>query len=594
MGVFMKRLYRVIIDKMRKYDIRTRIIAMLVLCLLVYCLTITQMANLFSRKLIDGYVNEYVKSTQEELVSSIQMIIEQVNMLTIRLRSNSDIYNAFGQDGQSEEQKQQKFRNILQNTILDDQKIGDISIIIDKDGDKEIYSYKSIIEDYSEPYLNKISKSIMPVLGDMIQDSHGNFYLPFGIKMRNFYTGEDIGYLIMYIKEQALCNIYENLVDEWGYSFIISDQDIIISHSDKQKVGKVMLDTLSINGNGTFQYKSMEYNGTDSIVATYKFNESLKNIGVNWGFVSIIKQDELFKIIKQVNFYVSIIMIVMFLIGSATAIFIIMRITRPISRLSSKVNSFGSGNLSEEPIQKQGDEIWELEKSFNKMVININDLIEKNNMEKEKQRQMELTALQAQINPHFLYNTLDAIGWIAKLKKQNDIELLVMELAKFFRLSLHKGDKFITVEEEIQLVKSFATIELMRHPNKFEIIYNIQEEMKEFKVLKIILQPLVENAIKHGIGQKRGKGEIVVNGTIDGDDLCFEVIDNGIGFIVEKTAEERYEGRLKSGYGFRNVDERIKIEYGQQYGLSIESELDKGTKVIIRLRTRPLTVIHQV
>lgn len=195
---------------------------------------------------------------------------------------------------------------------------------------------------------------------------------------------------------------------------------------------------------------------------------------------------------------------------------------------------------------------------------------------------MELVALQAQINPHFLYNTLDAIGWIAKLKKQTDIEQMVIALARFFRLSLHKGDKFITLEEEIQLVQSFVTIEQMRAPDKFDISYNIPEELKDIKILKIITQPLVENAIKHGISRKRGKGKIEVNACRTDNGLRLEVMDDGAGFDMSSTDFWVQGSSLRrSGYGLRNVDERIKLEYGREYGLEIMSEVNLGTTAVI-------------
>lgn len=572
----------------RKFGIRTRIIAVLVFSLLVFCFTVLQLSNLFSKRLINGYVNEYVILTQQEIVSSIQTVIEEMNMVTIRLRSNKDMYEIFLDDTLSYAEVEKRISLVFRSIIAKDNVIGDINIVQDTGGELRCFTYKSIVKEMNLLYLQKIEKSVKPAIGTIIGDANGNYYIPFGVKFRNFYTGEKIGYIVIYIKEQAICDIYKQMVPDWGYSFIIENSDSIVSHMDKDKIGKVMFDINVLYSNATYEYRKIRHEGENVILSAYSFDERLNNLGIQWKLISIIKQKKLFAVIDRVNMYILFITIFLFVIGGIVSIYVSLKVINPVARLRARMKSFGKGNLSVSPIRtKAGDEIWELENTFNKMVKDINDLIERNNREKEKQREMELTALQAQINPHFLYNTLDAIGWIAKLKRQQDIELLVMSLARFFRLSLHKGDKFITVEEEINLVQSFVQIEQMRFPDKFDVVYHIQEEMKPLKILKIVLQPLVENAIKHGIGQKRGKGLIQVTGSMMGNELVFEVVDDGIGFDSRKVDSDP-EGRniLRSGYGIRNVDDRIKLEYGEPFGLQIESTIGKGTKVIVRLNIR--------
>ena len=269
------------------------------------------------------------------------------------------------------------------------------------------------------------------------------------------------------------------------------------------------------------------------------------------------------------------------------ALYISFNITKPLAKLKSKLDLIGKGKLSLVFSEGSNDEIEALEQSFNNMVLRIQELIQKNNSEKEKQRELELTALQAQINPHFVYNTLDAIGWIAKLKKQVDIERMVLALATFFRISLHKGDKFITVAEEILLVESFVSIEQLRFPDKVEVTYDIPEDIKNCLILKIILQPLVENAIKHGISNKKGKGHIVITGYRRGNDLKLEVKDDGVGFDLDATDSKTvYKDFQHSGYGLRNVDERIKLEYGPDYGLVFQSEKNIGSTVTVLVKIR--------
>lgn len=573
---------------LRKFSIRTRIITVLIISLLLYSFVILQLSIIFSKTIINDYVNDYVMRTQEEIVTGLQMLIDEANMITIRLRSNQEIYNIFRDTALTGTEKEQKVRSVLSKVMTGSNTISDINIIT-KAGDLyECYSYRSKIYEIDKSYLQKVENSINPVVDTILGHEDGSCSIPFGVKLRSFYTGEQIGYIVMYINEQALCDVYEKMVPDWGYSFVVSADDSIISHIEKNKIGKIILDTSMLYTDETQEYRKTEYNGEDVIVAASSLNDRMKSLGFDWKLVSIMKQKNLFQIVDKVKKYIVFFQMILFCLGAYISIYVSMKVIKPIANLRDNMVRFGRGNLSVLLNRAvKGDEIQELEDTFSKMVMNINDLIDRNNEEKEKQKEMELIALQAQINPHFLYNTLDAIGWIAKIKKQSDIELLVMSLAKFFRLSLHKGDKFITVEEEINLVQSFVQIEQMRSPGKFDMVYNVREEMKSLKMLKITLQPLVENAIKHGIGQKRGKGFVQINGYLDGSDMIFDVVDDGAGFDMQSGVIDNNNHDIRrSGYGIRNIDDRIKLEYGQSCGLTIESGIGKGTKAQVRIKIK--------
>ena len=197
---------------------------------------------------------------------------------------------------------------------------------------------------------------------------------------------------------------------------------------------------------------------------------------------------------------------------------------------------------------------------------------------------MEFAALQAQINPHFLYNTLDALGWIARIKQQEEIERMVLELANFFRMSLHKGERLITIEDEVRMVRSFATIEQMRNPEKFDIVFKVDERLSQELIPKIILQPVVENAIKHGVYELRRKGHIEVRIYHKGNDIFMEVEDDGKGFGVSRPQFKEYDYLKHSGYGLKNVAERIGLEYGSGYGVNVKSEPEQNTIVQLKLR----------
>lgn len=247
-----------------------------------------------------------------------------------------------------------------------------------------------------------------------------------------------------------------------------------------------------------------------------------------------------------------------------------------------------SGNFDIDiDIDVQGDdEVKRLSRAFNMMVKRIRSLMEQIISEQEAKRKSELKALQAQINPHFLYNTLDSIVWMNENKDYVGVTTMVVALSQFFRISISRGRELITVSDEIEHIKSYLIIQKIRYKNKFKFSIEAQPEALGYKTLKLILQPIVENAIYHGVEQLYDEGIIKINVSIDGDTILFQVTDNGYGIkpdilkdILNKKANEKDSG----GVGLKNVNERIKLFFGEQYGIEIDSILDVGTTVNIRI-----------
>lgn len=204
----------------------------------------------------------------------------------------------------------------------------------------------------------------------------------------------------------------------------------------------------------------------------------------------------------------------------------------------------------------------------------------------------EFDVLQSQINPHFLYNTLDIIVWMIENEKQADAVKVVTALARFFRISLSRGKSIIPVRDELEHVRNYLMIQHMRFKNRFTYEIEADEDVMELASVKLILQPLVENAVYHGMEFMDGDGEIRIRVYRDGEDLYMKVSDNGLGMTKEQvkgmfTDKPHVKSGSGSGIGVRNVNERIRLYFGQEYGLSIESELDEGTVVTIHMRAVP-------
>jgi two-component system sensor histidine kinase YesM len=228
------------------------------------------------------------------------------------------------------------------------------------------------------------------------------------------------------------------------------------------------------------------------------------------------------------------------------------------------------------------------------MIGKIRDLVEAKTREQENLKKAELRTLQAQINPHFLYNTLDTIIWMAEARRTDQVIEIVRALSSFFRLSLSKGKDWITIAEEVERTRSYLTIQKMRYRDILDYAIEADAQALDNTILKLILQPLVENALYHGIKSKRQGGKITVRiRQPKEDEVLLEVEDDGIGMTADKLAKlqavlvnDGGEVRQESGFGIENVHKRVKLYYGQPYGLSIWSELNAGTRVTVLLPAR--------
>ena len=198
-------------------------------------------------------------------------------------------------------------------------------------------------------------------------------------------------------------------------------------------------------------------------------------------------------------------------------------------------------------------------------------------------RKTELKALQAQINPHFLYNTLDSIQWMCEQGKMQDAVKMVGALAKLFRISINRGYEFVTVEDELNHAKSYLIIQSYRYKNQFSYRFEVEGQVLQYLCNKVTLQPIIENAIYHGIGRMVDEGELVITAREDGNDIVFSVQDNGVGMTEEQCCNIlRKDAPGSSGIGLKNVNDRLKIYFGEPYGITIHSVPDEGTTVFVR------------
>ena len=368
-----------------------------------------------------------------------------------------------------------------------------------------------------------------------------------------------------------------------GYIYLMDSNGDIIWHPKFELIasGRVKENNLVAAGYDDGSREEI-FNGTRQTVVT-------KTVGyTGWKLVGVIKGTGIsLNMLKTRLFIVFVILLIIFIVILINS-YISFRVTNPIRELEKSVKELEEGNLDADIYMGGSYEVQHLGKSVQDMKFRIKGLMQDIVNEHEEKRKSEFDSLQAQINPHFLYNTLDIIVWQIENEKQSEAVHTVTALARFFRLSLGKGKNIVTVKDEIDHVKNYLMIQHMRFKNKFDYEFDIAEDVLELPSLKLMLQPLVENAIYHGMEFMDGDGMIMVKAWRKEDELYLSVADNGLGMTEDKvemilTGKSTSGNGRGSGIGVKNVNERIKLYFGEAYGLTIDSEPDEGTTVIIHL-----------
>lgn len=265
-------------------------------------------------------------------------------------------------------------------------------------------------------------------------------------------------------------------------------------------------------------------------------------------------------------------------------VFILRSITRPVEELCRVTEQIAKGDFSARAGVQTKDEIAVLAGSVNDMTERLEVMVNQIKEDERKMRYAELRLLQEQINPHFLYNTLDTIVWLIEGNHSDKAVNMVVSLSEFFRLVLSRGKEYITIQEEELHIRSYLEIQQVRYHDILDYEINIDPAIYQYQILKLTLQPLVENSLYHGIKYKRAPGKILVTGRMEGDCICFTVEDNGVGMepeMLEKLREEikRPCKQTETGFGLANVNERIRMNFGQKYGMEIDSVKGEGTRI---------------
>lgn len=396
-----------------------------------------------------------------------------------------------------------------------------------------------------------------------------------------------IGFINGAVNLEKISEIASSIDVYNGFSWIMNkDMDIYSISKDiltnkyisTEELNKIVKKSKEINS-GRISLKNIYNKDATLFFSSIPYTE-------DWILCTIIENNYIHAQTNNIINLVIILGIILLFFFILLAIIISGTLVKPIYKLKNHMVEVSNGNLDSYYETKNNDEISILGKVFNQMLMDIKKLINQVYKVQTQKRNAELRVLQSQINPHFLYNTLDTIQWKALEYKAFDVADMINSLSIFFRISLSDGKEFITISDEIEHVRNYLEIQKTRYKDKISYSINLKESISQNLVPKMIIQPLVENSIYHGLKLKKQKGIININVLSENDYIIIEVIDNGIGMnhkMLATTKDNLYNSIESEHYGLYNINERLKLTFKDKYNIDIDSEFGKGTKVLLKI-----------
>lgn len=377
-----------------------------------------------------------------------------------------------------------------------------------------------------------------------------------------------------------LCD--QNSIGDKGYVFIVDQDGNIVYHPQQQQL---------YNELQTENIDAVMNAKTDTVTVGKGEHEKIYAISrsekTGWTVVGCMNVAELLKGSRQAQRVYVVCAAGLIVLALILSRLLARNITYPIQRLRDSMKKVQTGEFPTIDLEVSSEnEIGSLTKSFNVMTHRIQELMAQNIHEQEQKRKSELKALQSQINPHFLYNTLDSIIWMAEGKKNEEVVLMTASLARLLRQSISNEDELVSIGQEAEYARSYLTIQKMRYKDKLEFQIDISPAIFGVKIIKLVLQPIIENAIYHGLKYKDSKGFLIVRGYQEGEKAVLEVEDNGVGMDEETLSHifEKHKVNYHSnGVGVYNVQKRLKLYYGEEYGIVYKSKKNEGTRAVITI-----------
>jgi len=570
---------------LRDMPIRYKLISVFLLLALVPVMVIGYLSFSKSKALLREKTSKYTMDILNEISKNIELKLHAVEQVSKIIFVNNDVQKLLNDANKGFENEflqvnaTREIRKFLSKTIETNDDIDSVYMISNSG-----IVFSVILSTNTFKLTQHIANQADPGEGKNVWCSTNvqTKTLPLVRVVNDMEKFKKIGYLVINIKEKSLSDIYsKTTLKKNSELYIINNDGSIVSHENKAMLGQKQntgyLNKI-LNGNSQNEFFITEIEKRNYYVAFYPIS------GTTFKIVSIVPAIEYEKEIITLRNAIMAIAVICWFFAVIVSFYMSASISRPIRKLYTMMNKVGKGDFNVSSTYESKDEIGVLNLQFNNMVKQINMLINEVYHEQLEKQKAELKSLKMQINPHFLYNTLESINWLARANGANDVSKMVKALGDLMRTSIG-GEDFINLEDEVRNVNNYITIQKYRYGEKLTVDFKIDPLVLHVKVPKLIIQPLVENSIIYGIEKLNEKGYILIESYIEENKVIISVIDNGQGIKPDKLEsilkEENNNSRTQ--IGLINIHRRIKLYYGQEYGMTIQSRFGEGTIASIHI-----------
>lgn len=571
-------------------------ISVMVLCAVVIVVAISlrfTRTSVFDNAVV--YTRTIVRQTNQNIDSYIDYMDNIATMVSGSRDTQTFLYNKDEETLQVSECRQrlvEQFRTILKSRD-DIRNIG----LIQKDGNRlfnnggqQKNAYLDL--DTQAWYKNAITSNRSVLTSSHVQHvirGERPWVITVSRGVRNFTgSGNREGVVFIDLNYSAISELCDqNSIGSKGYVFLLDQDGNVVYHPQQQQLyNELQTENIDLVMN-TDKETLMDGSGDNARIYTISRSEK-----TGWTVVGCTNVAELLKDSKKARSIYVLVAAILVVVALVLSNFIARNITRPLQQLRDSMARVQEGDFGAAEVEVTSrNEVGSLTRSFNVMTSRIQELMKQNIYEQQQKRKSELKALQSQINPHFLYNTLDSIIWMAEGKKNEEVVVMTASLARLLRQSISNEEEQVPIGQEVEYARSYLTIQKMRYKDKLEFQIQVDAQIMGVPIIKLVLQPLIENAIYHGLKYKEGKGLLIVRGYREGENAVLQIKDNGAGMDEQTLSHifEKHKVNYRSnGVGVYNVQKRLQLYYGMDYGITYSSKQGEGTTASIVI---PMNVI---
>ncbi|MGL4798694.1 MAG: cache domain-containing sensor histidine kinase [Cellulosilyticaceae bacterium] len=581
-------MYQQLKNKLRHISIEKRLVYSFFILSLIPIVIVGSLTVHIASRAIKVKSTNYIGQLMEAIEDNLHNELNNYEVLLTELMVNATIQQVFDSYEKSTYAERGVLANEINEVIIPKLSsypyIRDIKMINLKN--EVVYQRGYLLND--ESHIEGMVSAIEEIGGNVqcfMQPIYNENYIIIAKRVNSTYTKEPVGYITFVLKETAIRKIYEKInLGEGANIYLIDDRQQLLSSQHEALNGVTSEELVQKVGNKVMDEKNQMKPYSEYTLDGYTYSlitENLKHYKIKC--IANIPHSYLFKEIKLLMYQVTAIIVICFICFTILSKVISRSIIDPLRKLKLYIEQAMEERFNTIYTDDSPDELGVLGRSYVQINNEMHDMIKKIERDEKERRELELNMLQAQINPHFLFNTLNSLRWISMMSGVESVSEGILALSELLKKTIIQKAEYITIQSELENVQNYMLIQKLRYGDFFKVEWQTDEQFLKYQTLKFILQPIVENAIIHGMRDEQTILNIAISLKEEGEDLVIGIIDDGKGFDTSKARTKEEKDARLSGIGIHNVIERIRLNFGEQYGVDIVSCIGEGTRVKVRI-----------